>query len=135
MRTAFHGGAGHAQWRARCDTASVEPKHGTPAPVDVEVDREQGLTLVWADGHTSRYSLTDLRAGCPCAHCRNVRMAGGPSWPAPPGTADQLRVEDAEFTGNYGLQLRWNDGHETGIFTWELLRRWCGCPVCVPDEA
>ena len=41
---------------------------------------------------------------------------------------------DAEFTGNYGLQLKWNDGHQTGIFSWELLRRWCGCPVCVPEE-
>ena len=112
----------------------MERSHGSPSPVDVEVDREHGLTLVWADGHTSRYGLADLRAGCPCAHCRNARTAGGPSRPAPPGTGDQLRVDDAEFAGNYGIQLRWSDGHETGIFTWELLRRWCGCSACVPEE-
>jgi DUF971 family protein len=114
--------------RSRRDTAPVAAQYGTPEPVDVEVDREHGLTLVWADGHTSRYELADLRA-----ECRNARLAGGPSWPAPPGTADQLRVADAEFAGSYGLQLRWNDGHETGIFTWELLRRWCGCPRCMPE--
>jgi DUF971 family protein len=111
----------------------VTGRYGTPEPVDVEVDREHGLTLVWADGHTSRYNLADLRAGCPCAECRNARLAGGPSWRAPPGAADQLRVAGAEFTGSYGLQLRWNDGHETGIFTWELLRRWCGCPRCTSE--
>src|ERR687896_746430 len=96
---------------------AVDQHFGSPEPVDVEVDREHGVTLVWADGHTSRYGLADLRAGCPCAGCRNARMAGGPSWPASPGAADQLRVEGAEFVGSYGLQLRWNDGHETGIFT------------------
>jgi DUF971 family protein len=110
----------------------VERTEGTPAPVDVEVDREHGLTLVWADGHTSHYRLADLRAGCPCAHCRTVRTAGGAAWTAVPGIP--LRVDDAEFAGNYGLQLRWNDGHQTGIFTWELLRRWCGCPICAPEE-
>ena len=111
----------------------MEGQYGTPEPVDVEVDREHGLTLVWPDGHTSRYGLADLRAGCPCAHCRTLRTAGRPSWPTSPGTADQLRVEGAEFAGSYGLQLRWNDGHQTGIFTWELLRRWCGCPRCAPE--
>jgi DUF971 family protein len=111
----------------------VEQQYGTPEPVDVEVDREHGVTLVWPDGHTSHYRLADLRAGCPCAECRNARMAGGPSCPAPPGTAEQLRVEDAEFAGSYGLHLRWNDGHHTGIFSWELLRRWCGCPRCAPE--
>ena len=108
--------------------------HGTPEPVDVEVDRENGVTLVWPDGHTSHYGLADLRAGCPCAECRNARTTGGPSWAAPPGTAERLRVEDAEFAGNYGLHLRWNDGHRTGIFSWEMLRRWCGCPVCTADD-
>jgi DUF971 family protein len=116
------------------ETAGVEQQYGTPEPVDVEVDREHGVTLVWPDGHTSHYRLPELRAGCPCAECRNVRLTGGPSWSAPPGTADQLRVAGAEFAGSYGLQLRWNDGHETGIFSWELLRRWCGCPRCVPEE-
>ncbi len=107
--------------------------YGTPEPVDVEVDREHGVTLVWPDGHSSRYRLPDLRAGCPCAECRNARLAGGPSWLAPPGTADELRVDSAEFAGSYGLQLRWNDGHQTGIFSWELLRRWCGCERCRPE--
>ena len=25
--------------------------------------------------------------------------------------------------GNYGVQATWGDGHDTGIYTWEMLRR------------
>jgi DUF971 family protein len=96
----------------------------------VEVDREHGVTLVWPDGHISRFTLPELRSNCPCALCRSRREAGGPAWPTPAGAAERLRVEGAELVGNYGLQLRWNDGHETGIYSWELLRRWCRCPQC-----
>jgi DUF971 family protein len=24
--------------------------------------------------------------------------------------------------GNYGVQVAWKDGHDTGIYTWEMLR-------------
>lgn len=27
--------------------------------------------------------------------------------------------------GNYAIQPRWSDGHDTGIYTWEFLRRLC----------
>nr|MBA2327462.1 DUF971 domain-containing protein [Actinomycetota bacterium] len=34
------------------------------------------------------------------------------------------RIEDAELIGAWGITLRWNDGHSTGIFSWDLLRHW-----------
>lgn len=27
--------------------------------------------------------------------------------------------------GNYALQPTWDDGHHTGLYTWEYLRRLC----------
>jgi DUF971 family protein len=46
------------------------------------------------------------------------------------GAAERLRVEGSELVDNWGLSLRWSDGHATGIHAWELLRRWARCPRC-----
>jgi len=35
------------------------------------------------------------------------------------------QVERLELVGNYALQFFWNDGHNTGIYTWEYLHRLC----------
>jgi DUF971 family protein len=100
-----------------------------PAPKTVEVDRARSVTLTWPDGHVSRFGLEELRIACPCAFCRSLRERGAPSWPRP-GASRELRAEGAELVGNWGLQLRWSDGHETGIYPWSLLRAWCPCPQC-----
>jgi DUF971 family protein len=36
-----------------------------------------------------------------------------------------LRIEEAELVGAWGLSVTWNDGHATGIYPWDALRRWC----------
>jgi DUF971 family protein len=33
---------------------------------------------------------------------------------------------DAKLVGAWGLMIRWNDGHETGIYAWSILRAWAG---------
>ena len=35
-----------------------------------------------------------------------------------------LRIQTAQQVGNWGLNVGWNDGHPTGIYTWEVLRAW-----------
>ncbi len=95
----------------------------TPTPTGVEVDRERGLTLAWPDGATSSYGLEELRVNCPCAECRGLRERHLPVWPKP-ASPQPLRIEDGELIGAWGITLRWNDGHSTGIFSWELLRHW-----------
>lgn len=95
----------------------------TPAPTSVEVDRETGLTLTWPDGSTSSFTLAELRVNCPCAECRGVREQGripGPGEHAPV----PLRAEDAQLVGGWGIQIRWSDGHDTGIYAWSILRAW-----------
>ena len=45
-------------------------------------------------------------------------------WPGPrPGSPATLRIEAAEKVGNWGLNIDWNDGHGTGIYTWDVLPR------------
>ena len=32
-----------------------------------------------------------------------------------------MRIKDINQTGNYGIRLNFDDGHDTGIFVWEYL--------------
>ena len=91
------------------------------APTTVELDRANGLTVQWADGSRAQFALEELRRNCPCAECRGVREQG--RIPGPPGAIEAL---DAKLVGAWGLMIRWNDGHETGIYAWSILRTWAG---------
>jgi DUF971 family protein len=95
----------------------------THEPTTIDLERDQGLTVVWDDGVVSRFGLEELRVNCPCAECRGLRDQGAVAWPKP--TSPQpLRAESAELVGAWGISLRWNDGHGTGIYAWDVLRAW-----------
>ncbi|CAN5313343.1 DUF971 domain-containing protein [soil metagenome] len=94
--------------------------------VDLEADT---LVVVCADEHMSRFPLVELRRSCTCARCRELHERGETIWPKP-GVPETLEVDGAELVGGWGLSLRWNDRHETGIYPWETLRAWCGCELC-----
>ena len=90
------------------------------------------LEIDWEDAHQSVFPLRGLRAACPCAECRGGHAGMG--GPGSPGMLDLPMVEtrSAELAsmarvGNYALQLVWKDGHDYGIYTWELLREMCPC--------
>lgn len=92
-------------------------------PVTVDVERERGVTITWDDGRVSTFGLEELRTNCLCAACRGLREQGRAAWVQQPA-APALRIETAQEVGNWGLNLHWNDGHTTGIYTWEVLRAW-----------
>jgi DUF971 family protein len=94
-----------------------------PPPASVDLDRAKGLTIRWADGTEAFFELAELRVNCPCAECRGLREQGETIWPRP-GRPSTLAAVGAELVGGWGLSLRWNDGHDTGIFAWGMLRAW-----------
>ena len=112
--------------------ADRAPVDALPASIDVE--RDHGVTITWDDGHVSRFGLEDLRTNCPCAQCRDLRQEGNEAWPRP-GSPTPLRIESARQVGHWGLNVDWNDGHTTGIYTWNTLRSWCPCEECEGDGA
>lgn len=98
-------------------------------PVRIDVPTPTDLAVEWGDGHTSRYDLEQLRRACSCAECTELRGQGQALWPRPGGPIG-LEIHDAELIGAWGLSVRWNDGHETGVYTWESLRALCACRTC-----
>lgn len=92
-------------------------------PATIDVARDEGVTMTFLDGHVARFDLLSLRRGCPCATCRGLRDQGEAVWPRP-GSPTPLRIDHAALHGAWGLAITWNDGHATGIFPFESLRRW-----------
>lgn len=91
--------------------------------VDVTVDRQRSVTVVYDDGVTAAFALDEFRRACPCAGCRGAREQGREPYAARPGSAGPTIV-DAELVGAWGLSVRWSDGHEAGIYSWDAMRRW-----------
>lgn len=98
----------------------------TDRPVHLDLEREKGLTVHWADGSKSFYPVPYLRRMSPSAEARELReeMARNPLavMPASGGGSGPLRAESAELVGHYALRIRFSDGHDTGIYSWRYLR-------------
>ena len=56
---------------------------------------------------------------CPCATCRGRREQSLDAF-----SGETISVASAELHGNWGITIRWSDGHDTGIYGWDYLRRW-----------
>ena len=83
------------------------------------------LVIEWSDGQRREYTVRELRDACPCATCREKRIA-------PPqaslftvlSAADlqPLTLNGMKPVGNYAYSIAFSDGHDTGIYTLDFLR-------------
>ncbi len=104
-----------------------------PIPTQLLVDTEaQTLSIAWSDGHATLYPLDGLRRACPCASCVGHENMGRLPDPTLFDLPARIRWESLriEPVGNYAVRLVWDDGHATGIYTWERLRAMCPCTEC-----
>lgn len=101
------------------------PAGEMPAHLDLKKDR--GLTIQWADGTSSYYSIAYLRKMSPSADMRQLReeMKKNPLAVLPASAtraSGPLSALGAELVGNYAVRIRFSDGHDTGIYSWAYLR-------------
>ncbi len=96
--------------------------------------RDDGLEIEWVPGvHVALYGARALRLACPCAECVE-EMSGRPI--LDPATVPlDVRPEQVALVGAYGLRVRWSDGHGTGIYTFDWLRKACPCDACTAARA
>jgi DUF971 family protein len=79
------------------------------------------LRIAWSDGVARVYTVRQLRDACPCATCRETRAAAKSSSPMP-DVLPALTVNGMIPVGNYAYSVSFSDGHDTGIYTFDLLR-------------
>ncbi|MBI2436058.1 MAG: P-loop NTPase [Candidatus Hydrogenedentes bacterium] len=90
-----------------------------------ELAPERGRILVtWPDGVQSRIANKALRVSCQCALCVN-EFSGQPMLD-PAAVPDDISVEAIQPLGNYAVSITWSDGHSSGIFSWDHLRKLSG---------
>jgi DUF971 family protein len=111
-------------------TISTDAEH-------IAISKSKGIRIDWKDNHHSEYGLNYLRDKCPCATCTGAH--GTP--PRPQGTPPEagnpfpmykpkLTMLGVEPVGNYAIRINWSDGHNSGIYSYEHLRRICPCQEC-----
>jgi len=80
------------------------------------------MTIEWEGGHVSKYTGEQLRWACPCAECRGEGGGAGRLSRIDKLPDADLRVVDVTLVGQYALQIRFDSGHATGLYTFNYLR-------------
>ena len=88
-------------------------------PTDIQV-HEQGrrLDVIYDDGVTATVSAEKLRVNSPSAEVQGH----SPSQRVTVTGKENVRIVDLKPIGNYAIQIVFDDGHNTGLFTWDYLR-------------
>lgn len=88
-------------------------------PVHVHLrEQDRILDITWDDGVLSSYDLAYLRGYCPCAKCQGhfsgrIQYVEGAS----------ASLVDVQPVGSYAIRFVWSDGHATGMYAYDYLRR------------
>ncbi len=81
------------------------------------------LLIAWSDGQRLVYTARQLRDSCPCATCREKRNQEKPLLPVlSEAETLPLGISGMKPVGHYAYSVEFSDGHDTGIFTFDLLR-------------
>ena len=96
-----------------------------PLPREVARANQHDLKIIWQDGHESVYPSRPLRLACPCAGC--VDEITGEIRVIPAYMPTDVHPVNVSLIGHYAITIHWSDGHHTGIYSFELLRKICPC--------
>ncbi len=78
------------------------------------------MNIIWQDGTHLAYNYWELRTACPCASC--VDEVTGEKILDNSTVDKDIHPVASAYIGNYALEIRWSDDHDTGIFTFDKLR-------------
>jgi DUF971 family protein len=96
------------------------------APANIQIIGNE-LAIAWNDGSESFFPLEKLRRSCPCAGCGGEPdVLGRVVRPQVSYTPASFQLRGWEMVGGYAWQPTWQDGHSSGLYGFEFLRRLAG---------
>ncbi len=89
-----------------------------PLPTEIKLHQvSRLLELTFDDGKSFRLSSEFLRVYSPSAEVRGH----GPGQEILQTGKKNVEIKAVEPVGNYAVQLAFSDGHNTGIYSWDIL--------------
>lgn len=89
-----------------------------PWPTDLVFDREaKALMIAFDDGETFEVPFELLRVESPSAE----NKGHGGNVPPPVTGKANVNVVSADAVGRYAVRISFDDGHDTGLYSWDLL--------------
>jgi DUF971 family protein len=95
-------------------------------PLDIQ-SIGNDLAIKWSDGTESFIALEELRRQCPCAGCKGETDIMGNLYKSAERQLgpNAFRLVRIDQVGGYAIQPVWADGHATGLYSFEYLKRLC----------
>jgi DUF971 family protein len=91
---------------------------GAPTPLDITVhSQSKVLEVSFSDGEKFRIPFELMRVYSPSAEVQGH----GPGQEVLQTGKREVELEDLLAVGNYAVQPRFSDGHDSGIFSWDYL--------------
>ena len=91
----------------------------------IKIEDKTRLFIRWDDESESRIDLKYLRDECPCATCKGETILLKTYTPSklPIVNPEMYKIKDIQPVGGYAIQITWKDRHNTGIYSWEYLKK------------
>src|ERR1700704_5327266 len=92
--------------------------NSTPTPTEIKLhQKSRVLEITYAGGKTFSLPCEFLRVHSPSAEVRGH----GPGQEVLQVGKHEVTINRIEPVGTYAVQLVFSDGHDTGIYSWDLL--------------
>ena len=121
----FGNAAGNPSLAGGPGEPEVRPEDRGVTPVELDLKKDEALTVRWSDGRTDAFPVGVLRRWSPSAEASELRKAQAHNPLAVlPGAAaaGPVTATSAELVGRYAVRIGFSDGHATGLFSWDYLR-------------
>jgi ATP-binding protein involved in chromosome partitioning len=93
----------------------------TARPKEVDTKDPSVTIITWEDNKVARYPNRYLRSMCPCAQC--VNEVTGERMIKVENIDPAVRIVAVAPVGRYALHFQWSDGHGTGLYSFDTLRK------------
>jgi DUF971 family protein len=95
-----------------------------PTPKKIKLNKQtESLSVEWDNGKIHEFPLKFLRDESPDASNKGETILWRhiPPPPKEPDRPGKYEIENIEPVGSYAITIKWKDGYDYGIYSWDLL--------------